>query len=102
MELTLIAMLEAMGGWDIVYRMGAAVMMTSLIIEAIKARGCEDINNFLKLASAFIASIIISLMWGGSLGIFGRNVAVTFFTSTFLWRELLKPILKKMRAKWMA
>ena len=95
MELTLVAMLEAMGGWDIVYRMGAAVAVSKLIIEGIKAGSKKDMNSFIKISAALISSAIVSLAWGGDAGVWGRNTLVTFFMATFVWRDVLKPLLKK-------
>lgn len=94
MELTLIAMLDAMGGWDIVYRMGAAVAVAKLLIEGMGLVQ-KDLNAFLKISAAFIASAIVSLAWGGDWGIWARNMLVTFFMATFVWRDVIKRLIRK-------
>ena len=94
MELTLIAMLEAMGVWDIIYRMGAAVAVAKLLIETIKLFQ-NNVSAFLKISAALIASAVVSLAWGGDFGIWGRNTLVTFFMATFVWRDVIKRLIKK-------
>lgn len=95
MELTLVAMIEAMGGWDIVFRVGATVAFAYLIQAGIHAKTKKTLSKFIKLGTAFVASAAISLAWGSEGGMLAKDIFVTFFFSTFVWTNVIKPIIVK-------
>jgi hypothetical protein len=97
-ELTLMSLIEALGGWDIVVRAAASVALTGLIQAGIKTAG-KDLNPFLKRGTGFIGAAVVALLWSGTADL-SREVLVNWFCSTVLWNVALKPMVFKFGEGW--
>jgi len=92
---TLMDLVNALGGWEIMVRAGAVVALSSLILAAFK-----NPSAFIKRGTGFIAAAIVALLWVGPGEQFGREVVKNWFAGTVLWSIALKPMITKLIESW--
>lgn len=92
---TMMDLVNALGGLEIMIRAGAVVALSSLILSAIKKP-----NAFIKRGVGFVSAAIIALIWSGVGEGFGRELIMNWFAGTILWSIALKPMINKMIESW--
>lgn len=99
MELTLLSLLEAMGGWVVVIKVGAVVAFVSMFRSGYKSLKNKEPNGFVKRGLSFVASAVVAFLWTGTEEI-GHHTVTLFFCSTILWNVAIKPMLNKLGENW--
>jgi len=95
---TIMDLVNALGGWEIMVRAGAVVALASLIRSGIALY--KEPNAFIKRAVGFISAAIIALIWTGWGDDIGKEVVKNWFAGTILWSIALKPMLNKLIESW--
>lgn len=95
---TIMDLINALGGWEIMIRAGAVVALASLIRSGVTLKW--KLNAFTKRGIGFVAAFMVALIWTGWGNDLGREVIKNWFAGTVLWSIALKPMLQKLIESW--